>query len=193
MADQTQLFDAVARVLARQPGSSMQEIASAAGISRTTLHRAFGDRETLVERLSEHVLADCERLFDAAGIDHAPVLEAFERLLDSTLAFAKAYALLFAEPYVYRVPRLVAEIETQDARLERFFARGQVEGAFRPDLPPRWLAYSVGAQLEAIWWAIDDGHVGPREAPRLVRATVLGGIATRGTTEAPAGATYTRP
>lgn len=193
MPDETQLFDALARVMARRPGSSMQEIASAAGVSRTTLHRAFGDRETLVERLSEHVLADCARAFDESGIDTAPVLEAFDRLLDSALAFAKAYALLFSEPYVQRVPRLVEEIEIQDARLSRFFARGQADGAFRPDLPPQWLAYSVGAQLEAVWWAIEDGHVGPREAPRLLRATVLGGIAAHATTLPPGGATFTRP
>lgn len=193
MADEAQLFDTVARVLAREPGSSMQEIATAAGVSRTTLHRAFGDREALVERVSAHVLADCARVFDEAGIDDAPVLEAFERLLDSALPLAKAYALLFAEPHVYRVSTLVEEIRTQDERFERYFARGQAAGAFRPDLPPRWLVYSVGSQLTALWWAIDDGFVGTREAPRLIRATVLGGIATRGTTDSPALGGYVKP
>jgi AcrR family transcriptional regulator len=193
MKDEPNLYDAVARVLAREPGSSMQEIATAAGISRTTLHRAFGDRETLVERVSEHVLAECARLFDEADIDRAQALEAFDRLLDSTVALALAYALLFAEPHVYRIPRLVEEIRTQDERFEHFFERGQKAGVFRPDLPARWLVYSVGSQLTAIWWAIDDGFVGPRDAQRLVRATVLGGIATRGTNDNPALAAYSRP
>jgi AcrR family transcriptional regulator len=193
MADETQLTDTVARVLAREPGSSMQEIATAAGVSRTTLHRAFGDRETLVEKVSAHVLADCARLFDEAGIDDAPVLEAFDRLIDATLTLAKAYALLFAEPDVYRITRLVEEIRTQDERFERFFARGQAAGAFRPDLPPRWLVYSVGSQLTAVWWAIDDGFVGTREAPRLVRATVLGGIAAHGVADDPSLGGWTKP
>ncbi|MDO8186354.1 TetR/AcrR family transcriptional regulator [Conexibacter sp. JD483] len=179
MPDETQLFDAVARVMARQPGSSMQEIATAAGISRTTLHRAFGDRETLVETLTAHVLADCERAFDAAGIDHDDPQQAFDRLLDDALTLAKAYSLLFSEPHIHRVPRLVDEIAEQETRLARFFERGQRAGQFRPELPPQWLAYSVGAQLEAIWWAIEDGHVGARDAARLLRATILGGIAVR--------------
>lgn len=178
MVDQANLFDTVAGVLARQPGSSMQEIATAAGVSRTTLHRAFGDRTTLVDRVSEHVLADCSRLFDAAGIDEAPVLEAFDRLIEEPLPLAKAYALLFAEPGVYRIAKLVEEIRTQNQRFERYFARGQAAGAFRPDLPPRWLVYSVGSQLTALWWAVDDGFVGARDAARLIRATVLDGIAT---------------
>ena len=193
MADETPLFDTVARALAREPGSSMQEIATAAGVSRTTLHRVFGDRDSLVERVSEHVLADCARVFDEAGIDDAPVLEAFDRLIESTLPLAKAYALLFAEPGVYRIARLVDEIRAQDERFERYFARGQAAGAFRPDLPPRWLVYSVGSQLTALWWAIDDGFAGTRDAPRLIRATVLGGIAARAVTDSPALGGYTRP
>lgn len=188
-----ELFDTVARVLAREPGSSMQEIATAAGISRTTLHRVFGDRERLVETVSAHVLAGCARLFDEAGIDDAPPLEAFDRLIESTLPLANAYALLFSEPGVYRITRLVEEIREQDERFERFFARGQAAGLFRPDLPPRWLVYSVGSQLTAVWWAIDDGFVGTREAPRLVRATVLGGIAARAVADDPTLGGWTRP
>jgi len=193
MADETQLFDTVARVLAREPGSSLQEIATAAGVSRTTLHRVFGDRDALVERVSEHVLAGCARAFDAAGIDDAPVLEAFDRLIESPLPLAKAYALLFSEPDVYRITRLVEEIRAQDERFERYFARGQAAGAFRPDLPPRWLVYSVGSQLTALWWAVDDGFVGTRDAPRLIRATVLGGIVARAVTDSPGLGGYTRP
>lgn len=180
MAAEANLFDAVASALAREPGSSMQEIAAAAGVSRTTLHRAFGDRATLVERVSEHVLADCSRLFDEAGIDEAPVGEAFDRLIEAPLALAKAYAMMLAEPGAYRITRLVEEIKTQDDRLERFFTRGQAEGLFRPDLPPRWLVYSVGSLLTALWWSVDDGFVGARDATRLLRATVLTGIGIGG-------------
>ena len=191
--DETHLFDTVARVLAREPGSSMQEIASAAGVSRTTLHRAFGDRQTLVERVTAHVLADCARLFDAAGIDDAPVLEAFDRLIEATLPLARAYALIFSEPDVYRITSLVEEIRTQDERFERYFARGQAAGVFRPDLPPRWLVYSVGSQLTAVSWAIDDGFVGTRDAARVVRATVLGGIAAHAVADDPALGKWTKP
>jgi AcrR family transcriptional regulator len=187
------LFDSVASALAREPGSSMQEIAAAAGVSRTTLHRVFGDRATLVERVSEHVLADCSRIFDEAGIDEAPVGEAFDRLIEAPFPLAKAYALMLAEPGAYRIARLVEEIGAQEDRLERFFSRGQSEGIFRSDLPPRWLVYSVGSQLTAVWWAIDDGFVGTREAPRLVRATVLGGIAAHGVADDPTLGGWTKP
>ncbi|MGE0065727.1 MAG: TetR/AcrR family transcriptional regulator [Solirubrobacterales bacterium] len=183
MSDEANLVDAVAGVLAREPGSSMQEIATAAGIGRTTLHRTFGDRAALVERISKHVLADCERLFDEAGIDDAPVLDAFAGLIAEPLRLGKAYALLFAEPGAYRNTELVKEITSQEQRFERYFTRGQAAGVFRQDLPPRWLVCSVGGQLTALWWAVDDGFVGSRDAGRLLRATVFEGIATHGHSE----------
>ena len=164
MADQTQPFDAVARVLARQPGSSMQEIAGGAGISRTTLHRAFGNREALVERLSEHVLADCERLFDEAGIDDAPVLEAFDRLLDPTLPLAKAYALLFAEP---------ASTACRGSSTRSGPGRAASSAssrAARPPAPSAATCRRAGSSTRsapsstAIWWAVEDGYVGARDA-----------------------------
>lgn len=155
----------------------MQEIAAAAGVSRTTLHRVFGDRDRLVEQVGDHVLDECERILDAAGIDDAPAAEALDGLLGETLPFARACALLLAEPYVYRVPRLVDEITAQDERLARFFARGQADGVFRTDLPARWLAFSITSQFEAVWWAVEEGHVGSRQAARLVRTTILDGIA----------------
>lgn len=154
----------------------MTEIAEAAGISRTTLHRAFGDRKALIERVSRHVLADCEALFDEAGIDAAPVWEAFDALIAAPLRLGKAYALLFTEPGVYRDAELLGQIRSQDDRFERYFARGQSAGEFRPDLPPRWLVYSVGSQMTALWWAVDDGIVGARDAARILRATLVGGI-----------------
>ncbi len=177
MPDDTHLIDQLASALAREPGASMQEIATAAGVGRTTLHRAFGSRDALIEQVGRHVLAECARLFDEAGIDDAPPAEALERMLDATLPLARVHALLLSEPAVYRATALTADIERQDERLERFFARGQRAGVFRPDLPPRWLAYSIGSQLTAAWWAVHDGYVGARDAQRLLRATIVEGLA----------------
>ncbi len=177
MADDEPLIEQLASALARVPGASMREIAASAGVGRTTLHRAFGRRGALIEQVGRHVLAEWARLLDEAGIDDAPPGEALERLLAATLPLARVNALLLSEPAVYRATALTDEIERLDARLERFFARGQRAGVFRPDLPPRWLVYSVSSLLTAAWWAVQDEYVGARDAPRLLRATILEGIA----------------
>ncbi len=174
--DRTALLDTAARVLAEDNAASMQQVAAAAGISRTTLHRAFATREALVEAVTERVLDECARHFDAAGIDAAPVLEAFDRIADTVVPLALAHAILFTEPSVYRVERFAAAVAAQEERFERYFVRGQADGVFRADLPPRWLVFSVGSQFAALWYAIHEGFIGAREAPRLLRTTVLGGV-----------------
>jgi TetR/AcrR family transcriptional repressor of mexCD-oprJ operon len=178
--DRTALLQAAANVLGKDFGASMQQIAAAAGIGRTTLHREFATREELVEAVAERALEQCQRQFDQARIDDAPVLEAFDALLGDVMLLAQGYNLLLSEPHIYRVPRLVDENERLNARLERFFARGQAEGVFRSDLSARWLVYSVGSQFVAIWWAVQDGYVGAKDAPRILRATVLEGVLARG-------------
>lgn len=174
--DRDQLLEAAANVLAKDFGASMQAIATGAGVGRTTLHRAFPSREALVEAVSERVLAECDAVFDEARIDDAPPADAFARLIDAAARLSRGYVLILGEPHVYRVPRLVDEIERQDARVERMVVRGQADGTFRADLPPRWIVYAFGSQLVALWWAVEEGYVGPRDAPRVLRATLLDGI-----------------
>lgn len=178
--DRDQLLEAAATVLAKDFGASMQAIAAGAGVGRTTLHRAFPSREALIEAVSDKVLADCDAVFDAAGIDDAPPAEAFDRLMESAVKLSRGYVLILGEPHVYRVPRLVQEIEAQDARVERMVVRGQADGTFRADLPPRWIVYAFGSQLVGLWWAVEEGYVGERDAPRVFRSTLVGGVTPGG-------------
>lgn len=172
-----EMLDAVAATLAGNLGASMQEVAAAAGVSRATLHRAFASRENLLDTVAAHAVSEAQRIFDEAGIDDRPAQEAFDRLSTMIVPLAIAFRLLWSEPAISQTVQLHAEADRLDDRFESFFARGQAEGAFRRDLAPRWLAYTVGSQALAAWWSIVDGYVGEREGPRLFRETLLAGIA----------------
>jgi hypothetical protein len=92
---------------------------------------------------------------------------------------AQSWWLLVASPSLEKIPAISEIIEVQDGRLERFFVRGQDEGVFRTDLPPRWLAYSMGSQMMSAWYLVDEGFAGARDVPRLVRTATLEGIQAR--------------
>ncbi len=173
------LLQRVANALSANHGASTGEIAAAADVSRATLHRVFGNREELVSTVYGWLLDQCDRVFDESGIDSAPVLEAFDRLVEDSYPIAQSYWMLIAKPELESVPEFREGMEKQDTRLESFFARGQTEGIFRPDLPPRWLAYSLGGQIMSAWYLVDDGHAGAREVPRLVRTAVIEGVLAR--------------
>ena len=177
--DREQLFRDVANALTSNPGASTGEIAAAAKVSRATLHRVFGNRESLQEDVYGWMLLKCDEVFDAAGIDTGPVLPAFERLVEDSYPLAQSWWLLIASPSLEKIPALGGMIEAQDRRLDSFFTRGQAEGVFRPDLPPRWLVYSMGSQVMSAWYLVDEGLAGARDVPRIVRIATLEGIAAR--------------
>lgn len=174
------LLGLLAEALTANASASTGEIAAAAGVSRATLHRVFGGRDDLVATVYGWLLEQCDRVFDRSGIDQGPVLEAFDRLVEDSYPIAQAYWMLIAKPELDSVPEFQKGMEDQDLRLEKFFARGQAEGLFRPDLPPRWLVYSLGGQIMSAWYLVDDGHAGAREVPRLVRTAVIDGIRITG-------------
>ena len=178
-ADREQLFRDVANVLTSNPGASTGEIAAAAKVSRATLHRVFGNRDSLLEEVYGWMLVKCDEIFDQAGIDEGPVLPAFDRLVADSYPLAQSWWLLIATPSLEKIPHLAKTIEGHDRRLDDFFTRGQAEGVFRPDLPPRWLAYSMGSQVMSAWFLVDEGLAGAREVPRLVRIATLEGISAR--------------
>ncbi len=200
-AEREQLFDDVAAALTADHSASTAEIAAAAGVSRATLHRVFGNREKLVETIYGWLLDSCAAHFDRAGVDPAgeagvasgpdpadepgaasdldPVLEVFDRLIEDSYPLAQSLWLLIATPSLGENRRLLDRLEEQDLRLERLFVRGQADGVFRRDLPARWLAYSLGAQVISAWYLVDDGYAGARDVPRLVRAAILDGVLAR--------------
>jgi len=180
LQERQELLRLLAEALTANASASTGEIAAAAGVSRATLHRVFGGRDDLVATVYGWLLEQCDRVFDGSGIDDGPVLESFDRLVEDSYPIAQAYWMLIAKPELESVPELRKGIEDLDGHLERFFARGQAEGVFRPDLPPRWLVYSLGGQIMSAWYLVDDGHAGAREVPRLVRAAVIDGIRITG-------------
>lgn len=173
------ILPALAAALAHDLGASMHDIATAAGIGRTTLHRHFANRQALTQAVADYAMAECDRLFDEIGIDTLPVDEVLERLSAQVLPLALVYTLLWAEPAITTHTDMDAEVNLRDDRFEAFAVRGQAEGFFRPDVPARWIVFSIGSQAVAVWWAVRDEFVGAREAGRLFRTTTLDGLAGR--------------
>ncbi|MDQ5895851.1 MAG: TetR/AcrR family transcriptional regulator, mexCD-oprJ operon repressor [Actinomycetota bacterium] len=177
---QDKLFRDVAQALVANPGASTSEIAETAGVSRATLHRAFGDREALVESVYGWLLDRCDQVFEQASIDEGPIGPAFDRLIDDCYPLAQSYWLLTATPSLEHTADLGDRLREQDQRLEEFFARGQAEGVFRPDLTPRWMSYSFSGQVMSAWYLVEDGYAGEMEVPRLIHEAVFGGLVAKG-------------
>jgi AcrR family transcriptional regulator len=131
------ILEAAERVLSKNPAASMEQIAEAAGVARTTVHRRFASREALVDAMAAWANQRFAEAIDAAHPETAPPLVALYQATVNVLrvkidwGFAMS-RMLSDDPEVARVH---AEV---DARCERLFSRAREAGVLRADVDPLW-------------------------------------------------------
>ncbi|MGW0606058.1 TetR/AcrR family transcriptional regulator [Streptomyces sp. NPDC002640] len=92
------ILEAAERVLAEEPGASMEQIAEAAGVARTTIHRRFASRQALVEALASSAALRLARAVDDGRPDTAPPLVAMHRITANVLEVKSAWAFALELP-----------------------------------------------------------------------------------------------
>ncbi|CAL9351886.1 TetR/AcrR family transcriptional regulator [Streptomyces sp. enrichment culture] len=92
------ILEAAERVLAEEPGASMEQIAAAAGVARTTIHRRFASRQALIEALASSAARQLARAVDDGRPDTAPPLVAMHRITANVLQVKSAWAFALELP-----------------------------------------------------------------------------------------------
>ena len=64
---QNAILEAAASVLGRNPAATMPEIAEAAAVGRTTVHRYFADRDTLIRAATADAIRALQQAIDDAS------------------------------------------------------------------------------------------------------------------------------
>jgi AcrR family transcriptional regulator len=130
------VIDAALRLLAEKPDASMQEIADASGLGRTTVYRHFPNRDELFAALLDHALdhswAASEEVF-ARGL---PFEETVRELSLSMVDTGVRYRFLigYGNP-----PRLEVSRTASENPIMRWFGEAQERGEMRSDLPLHWV------------------------------------------------------
>ena len=172
---QEAVLDAAIRVLLANNGASLNEIAAAAGIGRTTLHRYFTNREELLQALNEMAILDAERAIAESRLEEGPVVEAIERVVQGLLPIGHRFQFLLREGDIQMSKDMEARWTHLEDLFDQLMRRGQQEEVLRRDLPARWLNDSLTALIFVAWEGIHNGHIAPRDAPRLIMTTFLAG------------------
>lgn len=172
------ILEAAVSVWSRRPTASLAEIAEAAQVGRTTVHRYFPERASLEDALSLHMLEQLRaalrraRLGDGAGRE--AVLRAGRELFDLGDILA---AMAAGEPEFWQRPEWQVEDET-DAWLRDAVTRGHADGSIDASLAASFITEGLLWSLlySAVTWLNADEHRSRHDALAMVIRSLDGAL-----------------
>jgi len=126
-----------ARLLARDPTTSIAAIAVEAGVDRRTVYNRFDSREALLAAIYQARLDAVEKAVDDARLTEAPVAVALHRYVEGIISATRMWPV--------ELERMRADSGIRDRRgdiIQRvadFIQRATDEGVLRADLPKGWI------------------------------------------------------
>jgi AcrR family transcriptional regulator len=174
------ILDVAIEVLLADPSASLGDVAKAAGVSRTTLHKRYPTRQALLVALAHDALDRVDKAMTDAHIDvpGEEVIEALRRAITLLVPLGPRVEFVYRQQSLDREPELLARYQEMDEPLRALIRRGQEAGKLRADLPDWWIVSTLDGAFYMAWEAISLGRLAPLDAPDLVMKTVLRGIGT---------------
>jgi AcrR family transcriptional regulator len=165
------VIEAGVELLTRDPELSVQEVAVASGVGRTTVYRHFPNRESLLEAVTAEIV-DRARQETAAAIAGRDPEDAIRRLSATSIDLALRFGRLFAtRDGVSATYEAYKDDETSPAR--RFLAAASKRGEIRADMPVGWLRSVIQAVTFTAIDEIGAGSVSEEKAVRLAGDTLV--------------------
>ena len=171
------ILEAAERVLAVDPGASMEQIAGAAGVARTTIHRRFANRQALIEALATSAARQLAQAVDDGRPDTAPALVAMHRITANVLQVKGAwtFALSLGDDPDSEAATLQLDIAR---RCVAVLARAQADGLIDEKADLDWVRrvyYAlIGESLHG-----DDSDADPDTLAARIIDTLLHGAGPR--------------
>ncbi|GLW35083.1 TetR/AcrR family transcriptional regulator [Actinoplanes regularis] len=172
------IVDAAIEVLARNPAAPLGEVAAAANVGRTTLHRYFAERADLTAALRAEAVARLCQATERARIADGTGATAIRRLCQEYFDLGDVLSLIFNQQL------LLTDADWQqaaegDAAFGEMVERGHRDGTIDPELPATWIQSLIWSQLYAGWSYTGDQCVSRHEALRLILRSIEGAVSVR--------------
>jgi AcrR family transcriptional regulator len=172
------ILEAAERVLAQDPGASMEQIAEASGLARTTVHRRFANRQALIEALAASAVEQLARAVEESRPDTAPPLVVMHRATANVLRLKNAWRFALSQHPDDGSPAAATWQAIED-RCTELLVRARAEGLIDPGADLDWVRRAYYALLAEAAHGPADRDTDPEVLAARVVDTLLYGAAPR--------------
>lgn len=169
------LLQTATSVLLKDPTASLGDVAKAAGVGRTTLHKRFPTRTALIRAVAGDALDLIESAGSEVDFDRD---DAIEDLVTRLVALGPRVEFLLRFPGLEQDDHIAMRILAMDQPVLDLITRLQ-GSRLRRDLPAWWILQTLYSGLYQAWEAIAAGRLAPLDAPRFVLTTLFEGVGNR--------------
>jgi len=172
------LLDVAAGVLVTDPAASLAEVAEAAGIGRTTLHKHYATRDDLLCAVGHRAIDLWEQAVAGAGGGGGPD-GGLRALVTAMIPIGPQLAFLWRTPAFDHVGDLGERWLAVEARCLAVLKRAQDLGALAAGVPDWWLLQMLYSIVYVAAESVGAGKLAPLDAPGLALGTFLHGLGAR--------------
>ena len=172
------LLDVVAEVLLAQPGASLAEVAEAAGISRTTLHKHYATRDDLVRAVGLRATEIYEQAVDRVA-DEPGTEAGLRQLLAAMIESGPQLTFLWRNPVLDEDHELTQRYIDVEKRCLAVLDRARSQGLLATSTPDWWMLQTVYSLVYTAAESVQFGKLAPLDAPDLALSTLLHGLGVR--------------
>jgi AcrR family transcriptional regulator len=171
------IVEAAITVWSRDFSASLGDIADRAEVSRSTLHRYFPERQTLVDAALVAAAGLIERQAALAAANCRTAAEEIEALMRASIDVGDAIIFLFADPD--RFTDNPNWREDDGPELPALIRRAQAEGALLDDVDPAWFVGVFYSLIYVAAQSINTGVLTRHRAGDVAVRTFLHGLSSR--------------
>ncbi|AYV32422.1 TetR/AcrR family transcriptional regulator [Streptomyces sp. CJ_13] len=169
------ILEVAERVLGDDPTASLGQIAAAAGVARTTVHRRFASREALIDAMAAHAFRQVEEAIDIGRPETAPPLVALHQITANVIQIKSGWRYTVGQPQL-RDPSAIAAHERIFAKGNLLMRRAQQAGLLRPDADLGWARRVYHALIEQAILEQAESSADPDTLAAAVVDALLNGL-----------------